>query len=99
MQSDVEIPSPLSVPAEAFARACAAAGMKGRSVGAIARYRGMFRSGSAAESGVPVELPRIGRLTESGSAGGGVRKFTLPLGGARAGVDDRGDKNVTLETE
>jgi 23S rRNA (adenine2503-C2)-methyltransferase len=90
---------PFSVCSETYAMACEKAGAKGGYVGAMARYRTLYRAGATEQAGLRVEVPPIGRVQESESCEGVVRKFTLPLGAAASGVYDKGESGVTLETE
>jgi 23S rRNA (adenine2503-C2)-methyltransferase len=94
-----DIPDPLSVPSEEYAAACARAGVKGGWVGAIDRYRKLYREGTTEQPSLRVETPHVRRVQESESGEGVVRKFTLPLGPAGARVYDKGESGVTLETE
>ena len=98
------IPDPFSVPANEYAAACAAAGMRGGEPGALERYRALFRRGETRQPLLDVELPPVLRVQESESDEGAVRKFLLPLGPARAGVYAREDLSeagpgATMTTE
>ncbi len=99
MQQLPTIPDPLSICSQTYAAACERAGARGGFVGAIARYRKLYREGVTEQAGLRVEAPAIGRIQESQSGEGVVRKFTLALGAAPRGVYDKGESGVTLETE
>ncbi|HVU65386.1 MAG TPA: 23S rRNA (adenine(2503)-C(2))-methyltransferase RlmN [Phycisphaerales bacterium] len=91
-----DIPSPLSVDSARYASACLAAQAKGGHAGAIDRYRAFYR-----QNAVPggVALRSLGRIHESESSEGIVRKFTLTLGPTREGVYDKSKPGERLETE
>jgi 23S rRNA (adenine2503-C2)-methyltransferase len=99
MTSTNDIPDPMSVCSRTYAEACMRAGRKGGEVGAIARYRRLYREGVSEQEGLRIQPPRLGRVQESESAEGIVRKFTLALGAAQEGVYERAAAGVTLETE
>lgn len=95
-------PCPLSVPSGAYAAACVRAGVKGGDIGAVERYRLLYRGGKTDHPQISSHLgalPKVGRVQESESGEGVVRKFTLGLGPAAEGVYDKGAPGVTLQTE
>ncbi len=69
------------MPAEAYASACAAAGIKGKYLGALDRYATVYREGVMDDPLAPIALPPIGRVLESDSPEGKVIKFTLKVPG------------------
>jgi 23S rRNA (adenine2503-C2)-methyltransferase len=85
------IPHPFGVTADAYANACAAAGVKGGRAGAIERYRALFRRGERDAEMRHAEPPGVLRVHESESGEGLVRKFLLPLGPAKPGVYAKDD--------
>ncbi|HMN41660.1 MAG TPA: 23S rRNA (adenine(2503)-C(2))-methyltransferase RlmN [Phycisphaerales bacterium] len=99
MPEPSDIPSPLAATSAEYAAACQRAGVKGSQVGAIDRYRRLYREGLTEQPGLSLSPARPTRIHESESHEGIVRKFTLPLGPARAGVYDKGAPGVSLETE
>src|SRR5438046_3153531 len=103
MSEAVDIPEPFAVTSETYAAACKRAGIKGGVPGAIDRYRRLYREGVPDQPGLRTEPPRIGRVIESESPEGVVRKLTLSLGPAAPGVYERaGDRMADtppLETE
>ena len=99
MTPEQAIPDPLSVCSETYAAACVRAGIKGGHLGALNRYRRLYREGAVDQPLLRVEVPAVSRVQESESGEGVVRKFTLPLGAAAAGTYDKGERGVTLETE
>src|SRR5438477_3701530 len=103
MSPAVDIPEPMAATSDTYAAACKRAGIKGGVVGAIDRYRRLYREGATVQPGLRTDAPRIGRVIESESPEGVVRKFTLSLGPAAPGVYERaGDRKADaapLETE
>ncbi len=90
---------PFGLTSDVYAKACADSGLKGGVSGAIERYRSLFRTGVLRQPGLICDPPRIGRVHVSESGEGRVRKFTLVLGPAEAGVYDRAAPGAELETE
>lgn len=90
---------PLSVCSERFAAAWQVAGSRGGYLGGMERYRKLYRTGATQQNDLTVQTPKIGRVQESESGEGIVRKFTIGLGAAIAGVYDKGAPGVTVETE
>ncbi len=86
------LPDPLSLPAEAYAAACAAAELKGKRLGALERYARTYRQGVLDDPLASVSLPPLGRVLESDSPEGNVIKFTLKVPG-------REGQPEALETE
>lgn len=99
MKSVKPILDPLSVCSERFAAAWEGAGSRGGYLGGMERYRKLYRARATEQNDLRVQTPAIGRVQESESGEGIVRKFTLGLGAADAGVYDKGAPGVTLETE
>ncbi len=99
MAEPIDIPSPLAACSKQYAAACERAGLRGGRVFAVERFRKLYRECLLEQENLRVELPMLGRVHESESNEGTVRKFTLPLGPARPGVYDKGAPGVTLETE
>ena len=93
------LPSPLSVGAETYGRACAAAGIPGGLAGAIERYKRFYRNGVATERHVSAGLPPVTRVHESPSSEGVVRKFTLAVATADAAGRVDLSAGKSLETE
>lgn len=92
------IPSPFEVPPEEYARRCEAARVHGGYPGAIERCRTLFREGKCDQPHACVSKPIVGRVHESESSEGIVRKFTLGLE-PRESDQKRAASGVTLETE
>ncbi len=104
MKSAQSIPDPLqldplSVCSERFATAWEEAGSSGGYIGGMERYRKLYRTCATEQNKLTVVTPTIGRVQESESGEGVVRKFTIGLGAASAGVYDKGVPGVTVETE
>ncbi len=99
MKPDISILDPMRTTSEHFAAAWEASGAKGGYIGGLERYRKLYRTRATEQNDLRVQTPTIGRIQESESCEGIVRKFTIGLQAADAGVYDKGAPGVTLETE
>lgn len=101
MTRSLTIGHPLRLTSHAYAEKAVNAGARGGHVGAIDRYRALYRAGDAGAMGMDMSevVPAPTKIIESMSGEGVVRKFLLPLKPAEYGVYDRGAPGVTLETE
>ena len=99
MTTGISILDPMSATSERFAASWEKSGARGGYIGGLERYRKLYRTRATEQNDLRVPTPTIGRVQESESCEGIVRKFTIGLEAAAPGVYDKSAPGVTVETE